>query len=189
MAGKREEGSLGWGYKEASRRRWKNSSLQRKSIRGWRFWKPKAFLRLGLRSHSNHSSLQMVQWPRTKTEVGVREKGAFVLAPSQFFQVLSYLFYTQKVKESEVTQSCLTLRPHGLQPTRLLHPWNFLGKSTGVGCHFLLQGIFPTQGLSLGLPHCRQTLYHLIHQGIPIFNTQQCLYVNPNLPIYPILQF
>ena len=29
-------------------------------------------------------------------------------------------------------------RPHGLQPTRLLHPWDFLGKSTGVGCHCLL---------------------------------------------------
>ena len=31
-------------------------------------------------------------------------------------------------------------RPHGLQPTRLLCPWDFPGKSTGVGCHFLLQG-------------------------------------------------
>ena len=31
-----------------------------------------------------------------------------------------------------------SLRPHGLKPTRLLHPWNFPGKSTGVGCHFLL---------------------------------------------------
>ena len=51
-----------------------------------------------------------------------------------------------------------SLWPHGLEPIRLLHPWNFLGKSTGVGCHFLLQGIFPTQGLNLGLPHCRQTL-------------------------------
>ena len=30
------------------------------------------------------------------------------------------------------------LRPHGLQPTRLLHPWDFPGKSTGVGCHYLL---------------------------------------------------
>ena len=33
-----------------------------------------------------------------------------------------------------------SLRPHGLQPPRLLHPWDFPGKSTGVGCHFLLQG-------------------------------------------------
>ena len=44
----------------------------------------------------------------------------------------------------------------GLQPTRLLHPWDFLGKSTGMGCHFLLEGIFPTQGLNPGLPRCRQ---------------------------------
>ena len=51
--------------------------------------------------------------------------------------------------------------------TRLLHPWDFLGKNTGVGCHFLLQGIFPTQGLNPGLLHCRQKLYHLSHQGSP----------------------
>ena len=44
-------------------------------------------------------------------------------------------------------------------------PWDFPGKSTGVGCHFLLQGIFPTQGSNPGLLHCRQTLYHLSHQG------------------------
>jgi len=49
----------------------------------------------------------------------------------------------------------------------LLHPWSFLGKSTGVGCHFLLQGIFLTQGLNPGLPHCGQMLYRLSHQGIP----------------------
>ena len=34
-----------------------------------------------------------------------------------------------------------------------------------MGCHFLLQGIFLTQGLNSGLPHCRQTLYRLNHQG------------------------
>ena len=43
----------------------------------------------------------------------------------------------------------------------------FPGKSTGVGCHFLLQGIFSTQGSNLGLVHCRQTLYRLSHQGSP----------------------
>ena len=42
---------------------------------------------------------------------------------------------------------------------QVLHPWNFPGKSTGVGCHFLLQGIFLTQGLNLGLQHCRQMLF------------------------------
>ena len=57
-----------------------------------------------------------------------------------------------------------SLRPHGLYPTRLLCPWDFPGNSTGVDCHFLLQGIFPNQGLNPGLPHCRQTLYRLSHQ-------------------------
>ena len=69
--------------------------------------------------------------------------------------------------KSEVSQLCPTLQPHGLQPTRLLHPWNFLGKSTGVGCHFLLQGIFPIQGSNPGLLHCGQMLYCLSHRGIP----------------------
>ena len=44
---------------------------------------------------------------------------------------------------------------HGLVPTRLLCPWNYPGKNTGVGSHALLQGIFPAQGLNLGLLHCR----------------------------------
>ena len=41
----------------------------------------------------------------------------------------------------------------------LLCPWDSPGKSSGVGCHFLLQRIFLTQGLNPGLLHCRQTLY------------------------------
>ena len=39
------------------------------------------------------------------------------------------------------------MRPHQWQPNRLPHPWDSPGKNTGVGCHFLLQGIFPTQAL------------------------------------------
>ena len=56
-----------------------------------------------------------------------------------------------------------SLQPHGLRHTRLLCPWDFPGKNTGVGWHFLLQGIFPTQGSNLGLLHCRQMLYRLSH--------------------------
>ena len=48
---------------------------------------------------------------------------------------------------------------HGLQPSRLLCPWDSPGKNTGVGCHFLLQGIFSTQGSKSGLLHCRYFLY------------------------------
>ena len=60
-----------------------------------------------------------------------------------------------------------SLQPHGLWCARLPWPWDFPGKNTGVGSHFLLQEIFPTpsQGLNLALLHCRQILYCLSHQG------------------------
>ena len=72
-----------------------------------------------------------------------------------------------KESESEVAQSCPTLCDHGdhMDCIRLLHPWDFPGKSTRVDCHFLLQGIFPTQGSNPSLPHCREMLYHLSHQA------------------------
>ena len=76
---------------------------------------------------------------------------------------------------SEVAQSCPTLcDPWTVACTRLLRPWDFLGKSTGEGCHFLLQGIFPTQGSNPGLPHCRQTLYRLSHPGSPGDSQRGC---------------
>ena len=60
-----------------------------------------------------------------------------------------------------VTKSCPNLlRPHSLWPARLLCPWNFPGKNTGVGCHFLLQGVFFTQGSNPRLLIGRQILYH-----------------------------
>ena len=59
------------------------------------------------------------------------------------------------------------LRPHGLQPVRLLCPWDFPGKNTRVGCHFLFQGIFLTQELNLGLLHCKWILYQLSYEGSP----------------------
>ena len=60
-----------------------------------------------------------------------------------------------------------SLWPHGLLPYRLLYPWNFQGKTTGVGCHSFLQGIFLTQELNLSFPHCRRILYHLSYQRSP----------------------
>ena len=59
-----------------------------------------------------------------------------------------------------VAESCLTL----CDP--IVCPWDSLDKDTGVDCHLLLQGIFPTQGWNLGLLHCRQILYHLSYQGM-----------------------
>ena len=57
-------------------------------------------------------------------------------------------------------------------------PWrHFPGKNTGVGCHFLLQGIFLTQGSNPGLLHCRQILYHwATREAYPIYR------VTSNLP-------
>ena len=46
-----------------------------------------------------------------------------------------------------------SLQLHGLEPTRFLCPWDFPGKNPGWGCHFLLQGILPTQRLNPGLLH------------------------------------
>ena len=73
---------------------------------------------------------------------------------------------SEKESESEVSQSCLTVSSWTVA-YQAPPSMDFPDKSTGVGCHFLLQGIFPTQGSNPGLPHCRQTLYYLSHQGSP----------------------
>ena len=65
------------------------------------------------------------------------------------------------------------LQPHGLQPARLLCPWNSPGKNTGVDCHFLLQGIFPTQELNQGLLNCRQILFQLRYEGSPVHSFEE----------------
>ena len=90
---------------------------------------------------------------------------------TNFYFVLGYVLCSYLV-----TQSCLTLYNsmdcslpgssiHGDSP----------GKNTGVGCHALLQGIFPTQGLNPGILHCRQILYHLNHQRSPEYNDTSSL--------------
>ena len=67
-----------------------------------------------------------------------------------------------------VAQSCPTFYdPMGCSPPGSSVHGDSSGKNTGVDCHVLLQGIFPTQGLDPGLPHCRQILYCLSHQGSP----------------------
>ena len=66
-----------------------------------------------------------------------------------------------------------SLRPHELEPARVLCPWNSPGKNTGVDCHSLHQAIFLTQGSNLGLLHGGHILYHLSHQGRPIYLTNR----------------
>ena len=71
----------------------------------------------------------------------------------------------RKVKVKSLSSGRLFVTPWTVACTTSLHPWDCPGKSTGVGCHFLLQGIFPTQGSIPGLLPCRQTLHPLSHQG------------------------
>ena len=61
-----------------------------------------------------------------------------------------------------------SLWPQGLQPARLLCPWNSPGQNTGMGSCSLFSGIFPTEISNPGLLHCTQILYHLSHQGSPL---------------------
>ena len=92
-------------------------------------------------------------------------------------------YYSGEVKWSEghsvmsdsatpwtIQSSRLTLLwPHRLWPVRFLYPWDSLGKNTGVGCHFLLQGIFPTQRSDPCLLHSQGNSLSLSHQGSHLF--------------------
>ena len=85
------------------------------------------------------------------------------------------LYFWLPVYSCLVTESHLTLWwSHGPQ-TRLLCPWDFLGKNTGVGCHFLFQVIFPTQGSNLYLLLGRQ--YFITEPPrkpqLPVYRTYQ----------------
>ena len=88
-----------------------------------------------------------------------------------FFTPTTIRLFTFSMVACLVTKSCLTRRLHGLYPARLLCPWNFPGKNTGVGCHFLLQGNFLIQGLNPVLLNCRQILYQPIIQTSKYFFT------------------
>ena len=74
------------------------------------------------------------------------------------FCLLLHLWLSKCVGHLVVSDS---LWPHGLQPTRLLCPWDFPGKNTGVSWHAFLQGLFPTQRLNLGLLGALEYVKHI----------------------------
>ena len=91
-----------------------------------------------------------------------------------------------------VTQSCLTLRPHGLQPTGLLCPWDSPDKKTGVGCRFLLQGIFPFQGWNSRLfcfLHWRAILYRCATREAPFSLSGIYVFLTFSISLCPGLWF
>ena len=75
---------------------------------------------------------------------------------------MRWLYESENVSHSVISNS---LRPHGLQSSRLRCARNSPGKNTGVGCHSLPQGIFLTQESNLSLLHCMQILYLLSPQA------------------------
>ena len=80
-----------------------------------------------------------------------------------------------------IAQLCLTLcDPMNYSPPGSPVHGDSPGKNTRVDCHALLQGIFPTQGLNPGLPHCRQILYCLSHSDFIYFKLNQmikCIFI------------
>ena len=80
-----------------------------------------------------------------------------------------------KMKGKVKSLSCVQLfaTPWTVAYPGLLRPWDFPGKGTRVGCHFLLQRIFLTQGWNPGLLRCRQTLYPLS------WRTRGIIFLNP----------
>ena len=96
----------------------------------------------------------------------------FVLFSLFFPQALKLTFGPEWVL---VAQSCPTLCdwPHGLQSSRLFCLWDFPGKDTGEGCHFLFQGIFQTQGSNPNLLPCRQILYWLNYKDVVLLSLDQ----------------
>ena len=70
-----------------------------------------------------------------------------------------------------------SMRPHGPKPIRLFCQWNFPKKNTGVGCHAILQGIFPTQGSNPSLLHllyCWVGYLPLVPPGKPHLKVSNC---------------
>ena len=93
--------------------------------------------------------IQLDNWTMTTTMWGVSIRCNMLTSSYKIFTKCVHVCVCVCESHS-VMSSCL--------PSRLLSPWDFPGKNIAVGCHLLLQGIFPIQGTNPGLLHCRQTL-------------------------------
>ena len=121
----------------------------------------------------------MILWPRDAVVISCHSN---VLGPAlqaketlelcagyscSHINILLMLLQIIFVVTSSLSPVWLFLWPHGLHITRLLYPWDFPGKNTGVGCHALLQGIFLTQGLNPWLLHWQASCLPLVPPGKP----------------------
>ena len=108
----------------------------------------------------------LVPQPGTESPSPALERRFLTTGPSGTSWFIIFKGYTPSVCVCVVTQSHLTLcNPMDCSPVGSSVHGDSPARNTGVDCHALLQGIFQTQGLNPGLPHCRQILYSLWHQG------------------------
>ena len=98
---------------------------------------------------------------------GASVLSSLVAVPTSPLAVHKHFLFSTLCAVCLVTQSCPTLcNPRDCSPPGS-SAMGFSRQEYWSGCHALLQGIFPTQALNPGLPHCRQILYHLSHKGSP----------------------
>ena len=124
----------------------------------WSFWLLPSFLSadlcwyalpLSLLTPVSHSFLLTSLWPQIQIQ-GLGTQSSF-----------NFFTFSLGLCESE----CCSVVSDSLWSHGLYSPWDSPGKNTGVGSLSLLQGIFPTQELNPGLPHCKQILYRLSQKG------------------------
>ena len=122
--------------------------------------------------------------------VGVGQK------PIQYGKVITLQLKTNQLKNildrqkpflfcniQSISLVCLFVTPWTVACS-LLCPWDFPGKNTGMGSHFLLHGIIPIQGSNphfLCLPHCRQILYSLGTWERPLLKSFICIFMQKEL--------
>ena len=112
---------------------------------------------------SRKGSIRILEWiaypfPRGSSQPKNRTRVSCIAG-----RLFSSMFpFTSPMRSNGCSVVSDSLPPHGLYS-----PQNSLGQNTGVGSLSLLQGVFPTQGLNPGLPHCRRVLYQLSPQGSP----------------------
>ena len=101
---------------------------------------------------------------KTQPNTVARKSNSTLIKPSHFLHLSSF-----PLRACSVAQLCLTLcNLKDCSPNMFLFPWGFPGKNTGVGYHFLLQGIFPTQWSNLCLLIGRRVLYLHLGPEIPL---------------------
>ena len=131
---------------------------------------------LSHRKASSFASAQKKDWRRASSR-GVWQGSGYEIQRdviTVLYTTLNLLQRTRLPKRTKPALECvfftcesLSVMSDSLWPHVLYSPWNPPGQNTGVGSHSFLQGIFPTQGLNPGRPHCRWILYQVSHQGSP----------------------